>query len=92
MSGTNLQFLGQFSIVRAKLLLHMLGRQQLASVTADMAVMSEKWQIDVQEVEELAAVAGSHLHCKHRHFAMTFCYWSCSHKAYIPACVSLACV
>ncbi|KAL0025419.1 hypothetical protein WJX79_007864 [Trebouxia sp. C0005] len=34
-------------------------RQQLASVTADMAVMSEKWQIDVQEVEELAAVAGN---------------------------------
>ncbi|KAL0047196.1 hypothetical protein WJX82_009191 [Trebouxia sp. C0006] len=34
-------------------------RQQLASVTADMSTMREKWQTDVNQVEELAAVAGN---------------------------------
>ncbi|KAL0025931.1 hypothetical protein WJX77_004860 [Trebouxia sp. C0004] len=34
-------------------------RQQLASVIADMSSMREKWQTDVQQVEELAAVAGN---------------------------------
>lgn len=34
-------------------------RQQLASVTADMSAMREKWQTDVKQVEELAAVAGT---------------------------------
>lgn len=34
-------------------------RQQLANVTADMSAMREKWQTDVKQVEELAAVAGN---------------------------------
>ena len=54
--------------------------------------MREKWQNDVQQVEELAAVAGVHLHCAHQHCATALCYWSRSHKACIPACVALACV
>lgn len=33
-------------------------RQQLASVVADMSSMRHKWQTDVQQVEELAGVAG----------------------------------
>lgn len=33
-------------------------RQQLASVVAGMSSLREKWQIDVQQVEELATVAG----------------------------------
>ena len=38
--------------------LTMLYRQQLANVIAAMSSMREKWQTDVQQVEELAAVAG----------------------------------
>ena len=33
-------------------------RQQLASVVAGMSSLREKWQNDVQQVEELATVAG----------------------------------
>lgn len=33
-------------------------RQQLASVVADMSSMRHKWQADVQQVEELAGIAG----------------------------------
>ena len=44
------------------LLLHTDGmhicRQQLASVVAGMSSLREKWQNDVQQVEELATVAG----------------------------------
>lgn len=46
---------------------HVPCRQQLASVVADMSSMRHKWQTDVQQVEELAGVAGPPLfltHCK----------------------------
>ena len=39
----------------------MLCRQQLASVIADMATMRERWQTDVHQIEELAAIAGQEL-------------------------------
>ncbi|KAL3141525.1 hypothetical protein ABBQ32_004774 [Trebouxia sp. C0010 RCD-2024] len=33
-------------------------REQLATVIADMAIMRERWQTDVRQVEELALIAG----------------------------------
>ncbi len=61
----NFPFCSQFSILCANFPFCMLCRQQLASVIADMSSMREKWQTDVQQVEELAAVAGFHLHSTH---------------------------
>lgn len=65
MWDANLPFCSQFSILCANFPFCMLCRQQLASVIADMSSMREKWQTDVQQVEELAAVAGFHLHSTH---------------------------
>ena len=44
----------------------MLCREQLATVIADMAIMRERWQTDVRQVEELALIAGQLLAMLHR--------------------------
>jgi hypothetical protein len=64
-----------------------------------MSSMREKWQTDVKQVEELAAVAGSHLHCTRQHFCrpcaiglalLALRCWPCRHKARRNARVALA--